>query len=272
MKKLMKNLGFILVVFLFGCSQNPETTALSAENERLATSINAPQTELQAEIAERKLIKEGQIKFETSDISATRQIVFEAVKKCKAYISSDQESTFSGSRKNTLIICVPAKNFDNLLQEATLGVEKFMVKTIKIKDVTEEFIDIEARLRTKKELEKRYITLLNRANNVKEVLAVEQQIGQLQADIESIEGRLKYLQNKVSFSTLNMEIYETFPTKTTGFASKFTTGFKDGWERFILFFVMLTHIWPFIIIGIGLVASFKIYRKKKKTDRKQQKQ
>ena len=74
-------------------------------------------------------------------------------------------------------------------------------------DVTEEYIDITARLKTKKELEARYLELLKKANKVEEIVSIEKEIGNLRSDIESIEGRLRYINNAVAYSTLdNYEI------------------------------------------------------------------
>jgi hypothetical protein len=103
---------------------------------------------------------------------------------------------------------------------------------------------------------------LKKAKNVIEILEIEKQIGQLRSEIESIEGRLKYLQNQVSFSTLTMTFYEDLPNQTE-FGQKFKNGFRNGWDNLILFFVVLTNIWPFILIGLGLVVGLRIYRRKK---------
>ena len=97
---------------------------------------------------------------------------------------------------------------------------------------------------------------------VTEILDIEKQIGQLRSEIESIEGRLKYLQNRVSFSTLTMTFYESIPNETK-FGQKFKNGFRNGWDNLIWFFVVLTNIWPFILIGLGLIVGIKIYRKRK---------
>ena len=211
---------------------------------------------------ERKLIKEGRVEFETDDINSTRKLIFESIKKYKAYISSDQEYKFSRRISNTIIVRVPAKNFDLLLSDITKGITKFDSKNIEVKDVTEEFIDIQARLKTKKKLENRYLELLKKANTVTEIIEVEKQIGQLRSEIESIEGRLKYLTSKVSLSTLTITFYQTVPNETE-FGNKFKNGFKNGWNNLIWFFVFLTNIWPFILIGIGLRFGIKMWRKRK---------
>src|SRR5690606_25782793 len=259
MKHLTKYLGLIILLMIFGCAQNPDSASMEMTDEEIV----APTTEQKTnESVERKLIKEGRVEFETNNLNKTRKTIFEAVNKYKAYVSSDQEFKSPGRKSNTVIIRVPADSFDNLLNDATKGIEKFESKEITVKDVTEEFLDVEARLKTKKELELRYIDLLKQAKNVTEILEIEKQMGELRTEIESIEGRLKYLQNNVSFSTLTMTFYETIPNETE-FAQKFKNGFKNGWDNLIWFFVGLTNLWPFILIGLGLIIGISLYRKKK---------
>ena len=247
------------MLLVFGCNQKHEQARVNMANPEMDTPTSEQKTK---ETVERKLIKEGRVEFETASLSATRKTIFEAVKKYEAYVSSDQEFKSPGRTSNTLIIRVPERHFDNLLSEATQGVDKFESKEINVKDVTEEFLDIQARLKTKKELEQRYLELLKQAKNVTEMLEIEKQIGQLRTEIESIEGRLNYLQDRVSFSTLTMTFYENIPYETE-FGQKFKKGFKNGWDNLIWFFVALTNIWTFLLIGLGLLIGIKLIRRKK---------
>lgn len=123
-------------------------------------------------------------------------------------------------------------------------------------------IETTERKLTKKELEARYLDILKQAKKVTELLEIENQIGQLRSDIESIEGRLKYLQDQVSFSTLTMTFYEAIPNETA-FGQKFKNGFRNGWYNLIWFFVALTNIWPFILVGLGLILGVRFYRRKR---------
>jgi len=259
MKEIAKYFGLFILLTIIGCSKNYDSVSMEMATEEIV----APTTEQKSdETIERKLIKEGRIEFETDNLSATRKTIFEAVNKYKGYVSSDQEYKSPGRKSNTVVIRVPSGNFDNLLKDATQGVEKFESKEINVKDVTEEFLDIQARLKTKKELENRFIDILKQAKNVSEILEIEKQIGQLRADIESIEGRLKYLQDRVSFSTLTMTFYESIPYETA-FGQQFKSGFRNGWENLVWFFVVLTNIWPFILIGIALFIGVRLYRRKR---------
>jgi len=256
MKQTTIIIGLALLVSVIGCSENGESGGFEAASKDAGISIQ----DQEIEILERKLIKEGHVEFETQSIKVSRQTIFEAAEKYKGYISSDQEFNIPGRQSNTVVIRVPANNFDNLLAEATIGVEKFERKDINVKDVTEEFLDVQARLKTKKELENRFLALLKEAKNVTELLEIEKQIGQLRSEIESIEGRLKYLESRISLSTLTLSFYQTVSDQTV-FGQQFKNGFKSGWENLIWFFVFLTHIWPFIFIGLGIGLGVTIYKR-----------
>lgn len=261
MKQLTNYLGLMILLIFSACNQKLDKASIG---DTSAFEMTAPSSSEQesTEIIDRKLIKEGQVEFETENLSLTRKTVFGAVKKYNAYVSSDQENRLPGRKSNTIVIRMPADKFDNLLSDATQGVERFESKEIKVDDVTEEFIDIQARLKTKKELEQRYSELLKDAKNVTEILEIEKQAGEIRAEIESIEGRLKYLQDRISSSTLTMTFYQSVPGETQ-FGQNFSNGFRNGWNNLILFFVMLINIWPFVLIIIGLIIGFRIYKKRK---------
>ncbi len=266
MTKPAKYLNLLFLFIIIGCDKNPDYNELESAGASIEMAVFAEEAVADDAIAddvkERKLIKEGTLEFETKDIKETRETVLRAVKKYKAYISSDREFNSSGRVSNTIEIRVSSDKFDALLTDATLGVENFDSKEITVKDVTEEFLDVEARLKTKKELEIRYLDLLKQAKSVVEILEIEKQIGTLRADIESIEGRLNYLKDRVSYSTLYITFYETLPEKSA-FGEKFKDGFKNGWINLVWFFVFLVNLWPFLLILIAFFIGRRIYKKKK---------
>lgn len=261
MKNFSKFLVFFSLILLVGCVDSNEKT-LAVETIRENSLVDYNQKPSPQKI-ERKLIKQGRIQFETEAIDSTRKRVFKAIEQYSAYVSSDEIYKTDGKISNELMVRVPAEKFDSFLKAATRGVEKFDSKKIWIKDVTEEFIDVQARLKTKKELEKRYISLLDKANSVTEILAIEKQIGLLRAEIESIEGRLNYLKNQVAFSTLTLNFYEKIPVDNE-FSERFSKGFENGWDNLIWFFVFLINVWPFILIPIFCWLLIRAYQKRKK--------
>ena len=170
-----------------------------------------------AAMLERQLIKEGSLDFETSDIMETRQHIETLVQKYKAYISQEDERTTASRIYQDITVRIPKTHFDSFLSELSGDIKKFDNKSVTVQDVTEEFVDITARLAVKKETEQGYLRLLNQAKTIKDILDIQNQLQDLRSDIEAIEGRLRYLQNSVNFSTLHISMYQQIEdTSATG--------------------------------------------------------
>lgn len=259
----MKKLLFILIILsIFGCSKGKEES-VSSEPEPVLNDEKSQTGKNKLLINDRKIIKEGEIYFESSNFAETRKQIDKAIEKYEAYISKEDEHTYDERIVQSMVIRVPAENFDKLVTEISKGTKKFETKRIEVKDVTEEYFDIETRLKVKKETENRYRELLTQAKTVKDILEIEKQIGELRAEIESIEGRLRYLQDRISYSTLTVDFYERISIPV-GFFSKFRVGLKNGWNNFVWFLLGLVNIWPFIILGLFCILGlFKLRRMRK---------
>ncbi len=248
-------------LLLFNCADAMEKRALEkrafpggqADTIQEEEPAQQPKTADNPEVAfERKLIKNGSVSFQSKDLKKTRQRIDALLSKHDAYISSDETQQYPNQIEHTLTIRIPSAHFDAFLNQLEEG-DTFKTKKIEIKDVSESYYDIQTRLKTKKEIEKRYIGLLSSATSVQDILAVEKQIGELRTDIESFEGRLKVLENQISLSTLNLRLYQKTAEKGTSFREHFSEGFRRGWENFIWFFVGLTNIWPFLLVFFTMI-------------------
>lgn len=212
---------------------------------------------------ERKLIKEGSLEFEVDNLLLARKLLLQAAARLKGYAGSENEYNADGRNSTTIIIRVPAANFDSLLIAATNGITRFDRKDIQVKDVTAEFVDIQARLKTKKDLENRYLELLKKANTVAEMLEIEREMGSLRADIESIEGQLNVMKNQVALSTLTVTLYETVSVPGF-FGERLGSGFVNGWNSLLDFFVILVSLWPFILLGAAGYFGIRRWRLRKR--------
>jgi uncharacterized DUF497 family protein len=240
-------------------SEAKDATSTS-ESEKVVTETTEEPSKTQK--IERMLIKEAYIDFETNDLDLSRNNIVEVTKKYKGYIASDRTNNLSNKNNTTIVVRIPSVDFDSFLYDATKSIENFDRKDIDVKDVTEEFLDVQARLKTKKELESRLLTLVKQSSKIADIIEIEKQLTELRSDIESIEGRLKYLQSQVSMSTLTITFYKQVPN-VASFGQKFINGFHNGWEYLIWFFVILTNIWPFILLSVLLVITIKWYKKRK---------
>jgi hypothetical protein len=126
-------------------------------------------------------------------------------------------------------------------------------------------MDVEARLKNKKQLEGKYQELLAKANNMEDILKIEKEISLIREDIESTEGRLRYLNNQVGYSTLIITYYEKKVT-TTGFhfLDKIVDALSSGGIGLLWFIIGLVQLWPMWIIG-GIIwyIIYKIVKRQK---------
>jgi hypothetical protein len=264
MKNRITILLFLVSLAIYSCGSNERSRKIAdfiPSQGESSTNLQPPE---KIEIQEvRKIIREGDITFETSDVNETKSLITKATLELNGYITKESANDYADRIEQALIIRVPADKFDLLLAKISESARKIESKNINALDVTEEFIDVEARLKTKKELENRYRELLAKATKVEEIMSIEKEIGQLRADIESVEGRLRYLKDKVSFSSLTVTYYQKI-NSAFGFSSKFGQALKYGWKNLLWFFIGITTIWPFIILlGGGLFAGYRISRKKR---------
>ena len=257
----------LLAIALLGCK---DAASESADAIRVVEEVSyAPlQTPAPDSVAspgsayEQKIIKNADLQFETDDLEGTANRIKEIVTKYNAQVQQDSESKEYSSLRHTILVWVPAKNFDAFIGDIGKGVSYFDRKEISSQDVTEEFIDVEARVKTRKTLEARYIELLKKASKMSEMLEIEQKLSEIREEIESQEGRLKYLQNRVALSTVRIEFYKNIEMKegaTVSYGTKIGNAFKGGFNSLSSFFIGIINFWPFILI---FVIAFILIRKR----------
>ncbi|MEM9824304.1 MAG: DUF4349 domain-containing protein [Bacteroidota bacterium] len=265
---MMKNVGLIcLLLMLYSCHGESSYGAMQAE----ASSKEAAYYEDQAQAAnddlatvDRKIIKTAEIRFQVIDLKASTSRIEQITKAQKGLISSMDQSNSSYSISNSLTIRIPAEKLEVFLLE----IEKESIYTnytrVHSQDVTEEYLDISIRLQTKKEVRDRYIEILRKqAKTVKDILDAEEKIRVIQEEIESIEGRLKFLKNKTSMSTVNIEIYQKVEYVQSPavyqkpFFVKVKEGLFNGWNLIQDILIGLINIWPILLILILVLTMRK---------------
>ncbi len=214
-----------------------------------------------------QIIRNGTVNFQVENLEKSHAKIEALLKQHSAYFGSDTRTQNNFQIDGNMIIRVPSQNFDKILEALMSESVYTNSKNITAEDVTSQFVDIEARLKTKKEVELRYTALLREAKKVSDILEVENNLRTIREEIESQEGQLKYLKDQVSYSTINLSIYQKLdysPEPELGFFSKITEAFVNGWRGLISFFVGLVSIWPFaIIFSVIVFYTIKRWRNRK---------
>jgi hypothetical protein len=261
----------MLLLALSGCKEaveNDSAMALEAAAPMPAARMdaNADKTVSAIGVAypTQKIIKNATLRFETEDLSATAQTINKAVKKYNAQTQSDSEGKTDYELTRTMVVRIPSQHFEAFMADISKGVKYFDRKEISSEDVTEQYVDTEARIKAKKVLEQRYLELIGKAKKVSEVLEIEKELSAIREEIEAKEGQLRYMKSRIALSTINIEFYKATaeqPDATVSYGSKMWNALKSGFNGISSFFIGLLYIWPFILI---FVIAFFIVRKKLK--------
>lgn len=216
-------------------------------------------------VSTQMLIKTGNIGFETNDVYQTREKVNSLIKQFNAYVSSESEDYYGSKINQYLTVRIPNKYFEPFVDALCDGIEHFDNKNIYVQDVTDEFVDTETRIANKKALEQKYITLLEKAHSIEDILEIEKEINYLREEIELAEAHLKNLSSQISYSTLDLYIYERTSevSHTEEPENRFVLGLQGGWDAVVDFFVDLTYAWPAMLIIIVLFFVLRSAWKKK---------
>ncbi len=214
------------------------------------------------------MMKEGGMGLKLKEYSNGLKDIRLAIQKSGGYISSEGESREVQRIQNNLVIRVPSAQFDALVETLSDLAENVDYKNINVTDVSEEYVDIEARIKTKKEVEKTYTEFLGRARNIEEILKVENELRVIREEIESREGRLRFLKDRIAYSTLNLNVYEDLDftgsiSKKPGFLNKIGEGLATGWKGVLNVFIGIVYLWPVWLIT-GTLTYALIRRRKKR--------
>lgn len=217
----------------------------------------------------KKLIKDGNMRIETKDLQASKQRMDGLLKQYNGYYESENLDNNDVETSYYLKIRLPALSFEALIGALENGEDEVKSKYVQTRDVTEEYIDVVARLKNERAYMARYQALLAKASTVKDILSIEESIRKLQEEIESREGRLKYLNDQIAFSTLDIQLYKDKPYKYASkqkdpFGERVKQALSNGWSFIVGLALLLIAMWPLWLIGAGVVVVVRRVRKKRK--------
>ncbi|MGI8638993.1 MAG: DUF4349 domain-containing protein [Pyrinomonadaceae bacterium] len=240
-------------------------------------SLNqAEQTQNAPTVIERKIIRNADLSLEVNaPEEAQQKIAAIAEGKNGFVVESTQSSSdvkMTARDTVTMTVRVPAEKFNETLDEIRKTSNRVIIETVKGQDVTEEFIDIEARLKTKKALEEQFLEIMKRSNSVADALNVQRELANVRGEIEQIEGRKRFLENQASLSTIKIKLQSptAFSANSTGFFYRLKESVGSGFDAALSFILVLVTaliaLLPFfllIVLPIYFVLRY-LWRKRGK--------
>ncbi len=274
----MKTLTILIVFLAAACgggssdssSANYEAAPMIAEDAVAESSFtqkvsNAP---LQQDPEfQKKVIKTGGLSYKVESTKEEYVRINSLLEQYEAYISSENENKGYDRINYSVSIKVPPQHFDPLINDLTKD-KKVDNRWVSTDDVTERYYDLQSRIANKKKLEERYQEILKKAENIRDILEVEKNLNQVRSEIESLQGQFKLLSHRINFSTIDVSFYELVPYELNqeprpGFGTRLINSITAGWQGFLTFLVYLLALWPFGLVGLGVVWLVRRIRSKK---------
>lgn len=239
-----------------------------------AADAPGPKNQLSApDVAERKVIRTARMELRVDDPAAAAAIATALTAQAGGFVASSNATGVGDDIERVdMKLRVPAERFEAVLGDLRDDGE-VLVEALQGQDVTDEFIDLDARLRSQKALEERLLGILAQTTLVKDLLDVEAKLVDVRIEIERVEGQLRAMNDRVSFATIDLVVLA--PTRQNAreaesTLSRFDRALDDAGDASIAVLTGMIRffgaILPLAIIGlpIGLGAQAAIRRRRRK--------
>ncbi len=220
------------------------------------------------EPVDRKIIRNADLTLETeSPTEGLRKITAAAESHGGFVVTSEfkQNPVSAGAKPSqsvTVVARVPASQFASALEQIRSAGDRVVSEKVSGQDVSEEYLDIEARLRNKKALEGQFLDIMKQAHKVEDALDVQTQLADVRTEIERLEGRRRFLENQAALSTITTTLQMPQPivaTTTSGFGTTIKHAFGDAVDTaasIILFVIQAVIVLVPIAVCFGLPGWF----------------
>ncbi|MFB5194004.1 DUF4349 domain-containing protein [Neobacillus sp. KR4-4] len=288
-------LFIILLVWIAGCSAGSEEKSekMSQSNDvalNKAQSGSSEQADFYSgesgkaekptepnniKIQNQMVIYQADLELRVKKFDKTVQTLEEKVIKYGGYITESNvykegKEQVSGSIR----IRIPQKNFQAFLHDAESQAAEVLHRSITGQDVTEEYVDLESRLKSKRVVEERLTAFMKSAVKTEDLLKISADLAVVQEEIEAIEGKMKFLENQTSLSTVNITLYEKSVVIPTIDKDKLNTWEKTKKQFMKSINMLLAGLSSLVVLIIGNIPIIAIllllgflfvffYRKKK---------
>jgi len=247
----------------FASTNASNATPLSINNSDLVKQ--APKQKTKSKLKPNaKIIWTGGLEFQVNNVDSATTIISDIAALNEGFVSEMNKTQSNKRIKNSITLKVNSENFQKTINELKKLSIHLNQETINSQDVSKEYIDAESRLKTKQEVLERYKDILRtRTGKIEEVLDAEEKIRRLTEEIEAKKGYLRYLNDRVKYSRIQLSIYETVefiseePVRyEKTFGDKAIAGFGNGWSIIQNIALVLITLWPVLLI-VGTLLFWK---------------
>ncbi len=213
MKKLL--IGLILVACLLvpvSCASVPSVEV----SEGAMPAVISPGREegykgagndvLPSTAEERMIVRNGDISLVVENIVDARDEITGLAVRFDGYVVSSRISGEEQDMRGWISIRVPDEKFEQTLAELRELAVRVTAESTDSQDVTEEYVDLQSKLRNAEATENQYLALLEKAEDVEDILRVYDSLSRVRSEIEQIKGRMQYLERTSSMSLISVRL------------------------------------------------------------------
>jgi len=214
----------------------------------------------QASSLQRMVISTAEMSLEVGDVAKAHDEIGRLANASGGFITESSVNHGDGTESGSVTIRVPAKQYQPLLSQISkLG--KVLQKQQSGQDVTEEFVDLQSRLRNLNREEQAFLVVMGKANKVTDILAVENELSRVRGQIEQATGRMKYLQNQVALATITVQLTEPMPavTKIVNWDVFMTAKGAANALQVVFRKILSIVIWAVVFIPFWALVGLVIY-------------
>jgi len=204
--KMLLRLGLVVLLVAglgSGCRMRAKSGRSDSYVNESALGMAAGDSTLAIAPADRMLAWSAEMTLAVTNLTNAASTIVGQVKQAGGYVEKNEVSYGVGR----LALRVPTATLESTMA-ALGGLGEVTSRSVAAEDLTDSYVDVDARLKSKQELRERLGGLLGRATNVTEMLAIETELNRVQADIESMTARLQTMQQQVAMATLAVTLHQ----------------------------------------------------------------
>lgn len=251
---------------------NGSSTDLGSGNPTTSSGFVAADSDA---VFNKKLIYSANVTMEVEDYGKAQTEIRNLVTLTGGYIVQFSEGVWHDEKGGNFTIKVPASGFSSFLDQMDKFDHNSMEKSINGQDVSEEYVDLESRLKVKLAMEARYLKFVNEAISTSDLVEFVNELERIQTEIEQIRGRMRYIDSNVSFSTIEIRLYQPDNHSIISVNKKETPLFERSKNALIGslnvlsvvlqgLVIVLSAALPILIIGGVVVSIIWVIRRNKK--------
>lgn len=168
-------------------------------------------------IIDKKIIKTGNLSLKVEKTDTAAESITNIARLNKGEVSdSNFYDSGRGTKSGSITVRVPFQNFDAVFSEIKKVSSQVISEVSNAQDITEQYIDLEARLKNAQAEEASFVALLNRSGKIEEILAVTREVARVRGEIEQLTGQMRYLNSQTDMSTITVYLSEDVEIATAG--------------------------------------------------------